>query len=252
VRERWTGCARVPLDVRVSEPSQVTTLVFDVLGTLLDDDAGRLAAAVDAVGADAAPAFVDRWEQVADAAVVAVREGRRPYASAEVLAGEAVVAVSAERGEQLTDTQVRWLATAGRRLSPFPEVVGALEQLGRSHALVALTNAGTAQAFAMSRAAGLRWTTLVSGETVGAFKPDPRVYEHVVRALELEPARCLFVAAHPWDLDAAARHGFRTAYVDRAASSPEELAAYAGRFDHVAGDLAALAEQLSQGRAAGS
>jgi hypothetical protein len=54
---------------------------------------------------------------------------------------------------------------------------------------------------------------------------------------------CVFIAAHPWDL-AAARHGFRTGYVDRVSSSPAEMAAYARRFDHVATDLAALGEQL--------
>ena len=147
---------------------------------------------------------------------------------------------------QLTDAQVERLATSGRRLAPFAEVLEALDRLASSYALVALTNAGTAQAFAMSRFAGLRWTTLVSGETVQAYKPDPRMYEHLLRVLELDPEECVFVAAHPWDLDAAARHGFRTAYVDRAASSAAEMAAYAQRFDHVAPDLAALAELLPQ------
>jgi 2-haloacid dehalogenase len=234
------------LDVRVRDPSQPTTLVFDVLGTLLDEDAGLLAAAEDTIGVDA-PGFVDRWQDVVRGSVVAVREGRRPYAAAELLSAEAVAAVAAERGAELTGAQVERLVTSGRRLAPFPEVVEALARLARSHALVALTNAGTAQAFAMSRSAGLRWTTLVSGETVRAYKPDPRMYEHVLRALELRPAECVFIAAHPWDLDAGAQHGFRTGYVDRAASSPAEMAAHARRFDHAAPDLAALAEQLSRG-----
>jgi 2-haloacid dehalogenase len=232
------------LNARVSEPSQATTLVFDVLGTLLDEDAGQLAAAADTLGEDAS-AFVDRWQEVFHRAVVAVQEGRRDYAAAEALSAEAVTAVAAETGTELTDAQIDWVVTSGRRLDPFPEVVEVLDRLASSHALVALTNAGTAQAFAMSRHAGLRWTTLVSGETVRAYKPDPRMYEHVLHALELEPAECVFIAAHPWDLDAAAHHGFRTGYVDRVRSSPAELAAYEQRFDHVAGDLAGLAEQLA-------
>ena len=226
----------------MSDSSTATTLVFDVLGTLLDEDAGQLASAADTIGADAS-AFVEQWQEVFHRGVEAVQEGRRPYAASEVLHAEAVAAVAAERGEELTAAQVERLATFGRRLEPFPEVVGALERLASSYALVALTNAGTAQAFAMSRFAGLRWTTLISGETVGAFKPDRRMYEHALRVLDLEPGECVFVAAHPWDLDAAATHGFRTAYVDRAHSSPSELAAYAQRFDHVAPDLAALVER---------
>ncbi|WP_134742045.1 haloacid dehalogenase type II [Nocardioides sp. 503] len=220
-----------------------TTLVFDVLGTLLDEDAGRLAAAREVVG-DGAEGFVARWEELSQEATRAMREGRRPYAVAETVSAEAVLAVAAERGERLTEAEVDRLAGAGRHLEPFPEVVDTLDRLAGSYALVALTNAGTAQAHAMSRSAGLRWTTLVSGETVGAYKPDARMYEHVVRTLQLDVGECVFVAAHPWDLDAAARHGFRTAYVDRSHSTAAEMAAFARRFDHVAGDLAALATLL--------
>jgi 2-haloacid dehalogenase len=220
-----------------------TTLVFDVLGTLLDEDAGRLAAAQAVVGAEA-EGFVARWEELSQEAMLAMREGRRPYAVAETISAEAVLAAAAERGERLTEAQVDRLAGSGRHLEPFPEVVATLDRLASSHALVALTNAGTAQAHAMSRSAGLRWTTLVSGETVGAYKPDSRMYEHVVRTLDLDVGECVFVAAHPWDLDAAARHGFRTAYVDRSHSTPAEMAAFARRFDHVADDLAALATLL--------
>lgn len=219
--------------------------MFDVLGTLLDEDAGQLAAAAEVVVGPGAADFVARWQTAFHGSVTAVREGRRPYASSEALHADAVRAASTGTGVPVTDVQVQRLSTFGRRLDPFPEVVEVLRRLAASHALVALTNAGTAQAFAMSRYAGLRWTMLVSGETVGAFKPDARMYEHLVRALELDPARCVFVAAHPWDLDAAARHGFGTGYVDRAGSSPGELAEYARRFDHVAADLGSLAARLA-------
>ena len=51
---------------------------------------------------------------------------------------------------------------------------------------------------------------------------------------------------HDEDADAAGRLGSRTAHVDRVHSSPAEMAARARRFDHVAPDLAALAEQLAR------
>nr|WP_264674578.1 haloacid dehalogenase type II [Nocardioides lijunqiniae] len=219
-------------------------MVFDVLGTLLDEDGGRLAAAEEVVGAPAVQ-LVARWEELSQAATLAMRERRRPYAVAEAVSAEAVAAAAAEMGERLTEAQVARLVGSGRQLEPFPEVADTLRRLAPSLALVALTNAGTAQAHAMSRSAGLRWTSLVSGETIGAYKPDPRMYEHLVRALDLDVRQCVFVAAHPWDLDAAARHGFRTAYVDRASSSPDLMAAYARRFDHVAADLTSLARLLS-------
>ena len=219
------------------DPSQITTLVFDVLGTLLDEDAGQLRAAEEVHGAGA-PAFVERWQQAFHDRVADVLAGRRPYASSEALHREALSAAGTTGGH------LDRLASFGRRLDPFPEVPQALEQLARRCALVALTNAGTVQAFAMSTHAGLRWSAAIAGETVQAFKPAPAMYEYALAALALDPARSLFVAAHPWDLDAAARHGFRTAYVDRQDSSPAELAEFGRRFDVAVPDLAALATLL--------
>ena len=221
------------------DTAQIDTLVFDVLGTLLDEDAGQQRAAAEVHGA-AAAAVVDRWQEEFHRRVDDVLAGRRAYASSEALHHEALAAVSAGS----TAEQRERMATFGRRLDPFPEVPAALDRLAGRLALVALTNAGTVQAFAMSAHAGLRWTAMISGETVQAFKPAPAMYEHALRTLALDPARALFVAAHPWDLDAAARHGFATAYVDRRGSSAEELAGYRERFDVVVPDLAALADLL--------
>jgi len=62
-----------------------TTLVFDVLGTLLDEDAGQLREAAEVLGESAAAGFVERWQDAFHAAVAQVQEGRRPYASSEAL-----------------------------------------------------------------------------------------------------------------------------------------------------------------------
>lgn len=77
---------------------------------------------------------------------------------------------------------------------------------------------------------------------VHAFKSDP-VAEHrfALDRLALDPRRTLMVAAHPWDLRAAAAHGLRTAYIERAgegAPEPSET------FDLTVPDLAALAASL--------
>jgi 2-haloacid dehalogenase len=218
--------------------------VFDVLGSLLDEDAGMLAAAADLVGPDEAGPFAATWSRHVADAMSNVRAGRRSYAVSESIHAEGISAAAARHGVSATDTQVQDAARFGRRLEPFAEVPAALDRLARDHRLVALTNAGVAQAFEMSGHAGLRWTTLLSGETVGAYKPDPRMYEHAITALGLDAGACLFVAAHPWDLDAAAEHGFRTAYVDRSASSPTEMDRYRRRFDHAEPDLAALSTTL--------
>ena len=53
-------------------------------------------------------------------------------------------------------------------------------------------------------AAGLTWHCVLSGEMVRAYKPDPSVYRFALDRLALDPRRTLMVAAHPWDLRAAA------------------------------------------------
>ena len=221
-------------------PTDPRVLVFDVLGTLLDEDSGQLDAVRREPALRSVPAedFVERWSTRFAELMRSVQAGLEPYRVSEVLYAEAVRDVAADEGLALPDDSVVRLARFGRSLDPFPEVPEAMDALSRRFGLVALTNAGTAQAFAMSHHAGLRWSTVLSGEVVQAYKPDPRMYRHAIKALDLRPDHCVFVAAHQWDLDAAAEHGFRTAYLDRAAD------AHRARADVRAEDLVALGHQL--------
>jgi 2-haloacid dehalogenase len=79
---------------------------------------------------------------------------------------------------------------------------------------------------------------------VHAYKPDPAVYQFALDRLALDPRRTLMVAAHPWDLRAAAVHGLRTAYIERASEGTPQPS---DRFDLTVPDLAALADQLLAG-----
>ncbi|MEV0899130.1 haloacid dehalogenase type II [Actinoplanes sp. NPDC049802] len=225
-----------------------TTLVFDVVGTLLDED-GTRTAALRSVGSDLGvdlSMLGDRWAARVDAAVAEVTAGRAPYQPPAAFYRSALTDLLRADGTELPPDRFDELARFGYRLEPFPDTAPALERLARGRALVALTNAGCGQAFAMSAQSGLRWTTLISGESVGAYKPDPRMYRHAIGTLDLDPGRTLFVAAHDWDLDAAAQHGFRTAYVDRSGGSTGDLAGYAHRFDLVVTDLDHLADALGR------
>ena len=213
-------------------------LVFDVLGSLLDEDQGqrRAADAVLNLSAQATDEFVAAWSSRVEHLMRSVRRDGERYRTSETLHRQAIVKSADELRIPLPDEVATELSMFGRTLEPFPDVPAALVDLARRHPLVALTNAGSAQAFSMSSHAGLRWSYLVSGEVVQAFKPDPRMYDHAIRALDLVPGDCVFVAAHPWDLAAAAEHGFRTALLDRAGVG--------GTFDFVAPDLGALVPML--------
>jgi 2-haloacid dehalogenase len=134
------------------------------------------------------------------------------------------------------------LALAGHRLRPWPDSGPALQALARSFTVVALSNASLAQLADMFAAGGLAWHCVLSGELARAYKPDPAVYQLAIRLLGLDPAATMMVAAHPWDLRAAAGHGLRTAYVARPG---EGVPGPGDRFDVRVGDLAELAARLA-------
>jgi 2-haloacid dehalogenase len=130
------------------------------------------------------------------------------------------------------------LATIGHRFRPFADSADALRALAARYTVVALSNADLAELADTSAAGGLAWHAVLSAELVRAFKPDPAVYAFALDRLRLDPAQSVMVAAHPWDLRAAARHGLRTAYVGRPhAERPQRD----DRFDFEFADLAAIA-----------
>jgi 2-haloacid dehalogenase len=233
----------------VGRPGAVaaTTLVFDVMGTVLDEDTTQADALRAAIGSQAdvdLRALRHQWCERVASAVDEITAGRRPYEPPAALQRKTLREVLDAHHLELPPDRFHQLAQFGSRLEPFPDTAAAMERLASRRAIVALTNAGSAQAFAMSAHARLRWTTLISAQVVQTYKPDPRTYSYAITQLDLDPGKTLFVAAHPWDLDAAAGHGFRTAYVDRAGSTPESMDAYAVRSDLVVTDLTALADQL--------
>ena len=129
------------------------------------------------------------------------------------------------------------LSLAGHRLRPWPGPAAALQVMRASRTVIALSNATAAELVSMSAAGGLPWHGVVPAELARAYKPDPRVYRLALDLLGLDPGRTMMVAAHPWDLRAAAAQGLRTAYVER----PGEGDAADDDFDIRAGSLAELA-----------
>ena len=98
------------------------------------------------------------------------------------------------------------------------------------------------RAMRLANANAISWDAALSTGSVRTFKPAPAAYQYAIEALRLDPARTLFVAAHPWDLRAAAEHGFRTAYIARPGAQRPSTD---DQFDFHADDLAVLVESLS-------
>jgi len=144
-------------------------------------------------------------------------QGPDPWEPLDEILARAFYA-AAERYPLRWDNAVdaEWLSHAWSRLKPFPEVPGAVRRLRSAGALLApLTNANHAMIGRLASSSGLWWDAAVSGEPVRAYKSDERVYRHALEVLGAEPSQVLHVAAHTFDLNAAARLGFPTALVER-------------------------------------
>ena len=86
---------------------------------------------------------------------------------------------------------------------------------------MALSNGSLPMLTDLFAATGLTWHCVLSGEMVHAYKPDPAVYRLALDRIALDPRRTLMVAAHPWDLRAAAAQGLRTLTSNAQAKVPQ-------------------------------
>ncbi|MEU4799418.1 haloacid dehalogenase type II [Streptomyces sp. NPDC023327] len=206
------------------EADGIEVVVFDVLGTLVDELSGLRAGI-----REAAPwcdeASLDEltavWQEHAAREQESVMQGDRAYAGSGTIDREAARRVADRAG--VTDAAaVDRLATVGQRLSPWEDSVAALERLAQWYPVLGLSNADRTALLRLSAHAGLRWHQALSAEAVQAYKPAPEVYRLAVDTAGCPPERILMVAAHAWDLRGAQTAGLRTAYVGRPGGDPPE------------------------------
>ncbi|MFF3640877.1 haloacid dehalogenase type II [Streptomyces sp. NPDC002564] len=223
--------------------AEIDAVVFDVLGTLVDEPAGIRAGILE-LDASLDPARIERllslWQRHIEREQRRIVDGARPYVGGDALALEAARLVARAAGAD-DPASVTALALAGRRLPPWPDTVAGLARLAERFPLIGLSNASRTALLGLNAHAGLRWHQALSAEDARTYKPDPAVYQLAVTVSGSPPERLLMVAAHAWDLRAAQRLGLRTAYVARPVGGPP---APSDRFDLYADDLADLADQL--------
>ncbi|MFG3207067.1 haloacid dehalogenase type II [Streptomyces sp. NPDC048192] len=225
----------------------MSTLLFDVLGTVVDLQGSLHAAtrsALSAHGMDSEPAdaLVEAWLTQLNALMTDVRTKRAAWKSHDALTRDALHrAVRALGMEDLPHQARQDLAAATHRLRPWPDSPRMLGRLADSFTVVALSNSSFSGLARLSAAGGLRWHCVLSSEVVRTYKPDPAVYRWALDTLGLNRRTTMMVAAHEWDLLAAAEQGVATAFLARPG---EAQSSSPGNFDVQAHDLSDLADQL--------
>jgi 2-haloacid dehalogenase len=73
----------------------------------------------------------------------------------------------------------------------------------RRPSLISLSNGSLHVLLSLKKYASLPFDAILTSDILGAFKPDPKVYQTACRASGLEPHQTMMVASHIYDLEAA-------------------------------------------------
>lgn len=233
--------------------SSIQMCVFDTFGTVCDwrgsviNEVARLARQkgwdLDAV------AFADAWRANYGPSRNRVRNGELPWTKLDDLhrmtLDELLVRFQIEglSEEEKVDLNRVW-----HRLHAWPDAPSALARLKTRYVLSPLSNGNVALLTNMAKFAGLPWDCVLGSDVVRHYKPDREMYLMPGDFFDLPPSAVLMVAAHTGDLESAASHGLRTAFVhrpnERSPGQPTTSMPEPGRFDFIATGFHELASQL--------
>ncbi|HKH09501.1 MAG TPA: HAD-IA family hydrolase [Rubrobacter sp.] len=210
------------------------TLTFDVVGTLIDFEAGILDWFRPMLGRHGVPK-TDEAILTAFAAVEDRYQRETPEKSftemlpliyREMISGWGM-GPREEDAEDFRDSIRSW--------PPFPDTVEALEELGTRYRLVAVTNADSWALGHMSANMGDPFQEKITCDEVGVNKPSPRVFEYVLDKLTpagVKKKDVLHTAQSQYhDIAPASSLGFATMWIERrhgkggfgATPRPEEI-----------------------------
>ena len=195
-------------------------LFFDIFGTVVDWRSGIAREAQ----AQLAPlghtldwhAFADAWRDEYQPGMEEVRAGRIPFSKLDVLHRHNLERILPRFGLTSVSEAARVeLVLAWHRLDGWPGAAAALRRMKSRFILAPVSNGNISLMVDLARRNDFPWDAVLGAEVAGDYKPKPLVYLASAEALGLAPADCMMVAAHSWDLAAAAACGLHTAHVAR-------------------------------------
>ena len=198
----------------------MTTLAFDVYGTLIDTH-GVLTALEDLVG-ERAKAFSNTWRD--KQLEYSFRKGlMQNYQTFAVCTRQALDYSCTLHGVALSDTQKQELMAIYRVLPAFEDVHTGLKQLkSAGFSLFAFSNGEPEALESLLGNAGIRelFKGVVSVDDIRSFKPNPGVYSHFLRKSEATGGDAWLISSNPFDVIGALSAGMKSAWVKR---SPEAI-----------------------------
>ena len=194
------------------------TLTFDVMGTLMNYEAGFIAWFRGRAGA-ARPDISDQRFLESMASEEERLQHETPNLPFMQMLPLMYLGAAKELGLAPDPTQAESFGESVADWPPFPDSVESLRYLREHYRLVAVTNADRAGFARMSRALRDPFHDFVTAEDVGVSKPDPRVFAYALGRLSAGGVRrqdILHTAQSQYhDIGIAKSLGLATAWIER-------------------------------------
>ncbi len=199
----------------------IRALVFDAYGTLFDVHSISIAceAMFPGRGAD-----ISRLWRTKQLEYTWLRSLMDRYADFETITRDALVYACGALGLELAQSNALGLIESYRQLSAFSEVKDALAAM-HSRKRAILSNGSPAMLNTLVEHAGMSrlFDAIISVDELKMFKPHPSVYGLATRYLGVSASEIGFVSSNFWDVSGASSFGFRTFWINRNNSQPDEL-----------------------------
>lgn len=227
------------------DPDRFDLLTFDCYGTLVDWEAGIIAAVQPLCAAGGTRATAAAILTAFGAAEHVVQSERyRSYWE--------VLALTLERmgpslGFQPAPSECEAFAASVGDWPPFPDTVNALRRLGARYRLGIVSNVDDDLFARSSERLGADFDCVVTAQQVRRYKPDTAHFEEMVRRSGVPRTRTLHVAQSLFhDIGPASSLGYATVHVNRPSRGGGSGATPPGhaRADVEVTDMAAVAELL--------
>ncbi len=211
---------------------KLDALVFDAYGTLFDVHSVMRRCEACWPGKGAALSAAWRSKQLEYTWQRSLMRAYRPFSE---VTRDALKHSCEALGLPLSSAQTEELMQEYRRLSLFPDVMQALQDLDGKKAI--LSNGSPDMLEPLVKQSGLRFDAVLSVDELRIFKPAPEVYALAVERLGVPASRIGFVSSNCWDALGAKAFGFNVFWINRTGAPVDRLGVQPDAVLKTLGDL---------------
>jgi 2-haloacid dehalogenase len=171
-------------------------LSFDCYGTLIDWETG-IAAVLRRWADTHGLGVTDEQLLTAYSTHEAEAEAAHPGDLYPKILTRAMRGLGAELGAPVSDDEAESLAGSVPDWPAFPDSAQALQRLSQRYQLIILSNVDRASFAGSNQRLGVTFTSILTAEDIGSYKPSPRNFEALTREAErlgIAPGKLLHVA----------------------------------------------------------